>query len=244
MRLDLFGGEHPDIMHEEGGRSPLACADKNPAPLDLVGTAAPPQRMGVTTAQPVSLRRAVPETSMPQITLEQFVTEQKDGAPLVRIVTGGDGRPCGASAVARLEHPVSRVWAVIADVERYAGRIPMIHRVRRDGDRVTVDLKFKLALFSVGFQFTADTTHEVERWMELRWVAGEPRGIRLRFELLPLDEGRACLLRGEGEFDIHSLGWLAKTFLKHHPEIQFGVFPGVALVLIDSMRRAAGETAS
>ena len=60
----------------------------------------------------------------------------------------------------------------------------------------------------------------------------------MRFELTPIDDGRACTVSGDGEFDLHSLGWLVKYFLKHHPEIQHGIFPGVALVLIDSLKRA------
>jgi hypothetical protein len=28
-----------------------------------------------------------------------------------------------------------------------------------------------------------------------------------------------------------------KYFLKHHPEIQHGIFPGVSLVLVDTLRR-------
>jgi hypothetical protein len=144
-----------------------------------------------------------------------------------------------ASALGRIDRPVTHVWSIIADVAGLAGRVPMVRRVRLDGDRVTVELRFKIALFSVGFQFVAAETHEEPRWLELRWVAGEPRGIRLRFELEPLDDGRACLLRAAGEFDAMSLGWLTKYFLRHHPEIQYGIFPGVALALFDSMRRAA-----
>jgi hypothetical protein len=159
----------------------------------------------------------------------------------VDVRLGPDGRPVSASAVGRVDRPVAHVWSIIADVSGFARRVPMVHRVRLDGDRVTVDLKFKLALFSVGFQFVAVETHEAQRWLELRWVAGEPRGIRLRFELEPLDEGRACTLRTDGEFDATSLGWLTKYFLRHHPEIQYGIFPGVALALFDSMRRAAEE---
>jgi len=149
------------------------------------------------------------------------------------------GRPRSASAEARIEQPPDRVWAVVSDVARYAERIPMIHRVRVEGDRVTVDLKFRVTLLSVGFQFVAVVTQEPGRWLELRGVAGEPRGIRLRFDLSPLDGGRACTLRSDGEFDVQSLGWLAKYFLRHHPEIEYGIFPGVALALVESMRRAA-----
>ena len=102
----------------------------------------------------------------------------------------------------------------------------------------------KIGFFSVGFQFTAAVTQEPERLIELRWTAGEPRQLRLRFTLTSIDDGRACLVEGDGEFDVQSLGWLVKYFLKHHPEIQFGIFPGVALVLIDSLRRAVEAEAA
>jgi hypothetical protein len=87
-----------------------------------------------------------------------------------------------------------------------------------------------------------DISKEHEKYLELRWVSGEPRGIRLRFDLEPLDDGKACLVRSSGEFDAMSLGWLAKYFLKHHPEIQFGVMPGVAVGLLESMRQAVEKS--
>jgi hypothetical protein len=66
----------------------------------------------------------------------------------------------------------------------------------------------------------------------------------LRFTLAPAEGGRGCSVEGDGEFDLESLGWLVKYFLRHHPEIQFGIFPGVALVLVDSLRRATDEMAA
>jgi hypothetical protein len=116
----------------------------------------------------------------------------------------------------------------------------MVHRARREGDQVTIDLRFKIGFFSVGFAFSARVAWEPEKWLELRWTSGEPRDIRLRFSLAPLDGGRACLVEGDGEFDLTSLGWLTRYFLRHHPEIQLGIFPGVALALVDTLRRASG----
>lgn len=159
--------------------------------------------------------------------------------PLLQIHLGADGLPARASAAARLRAPPARVWAVISDVDGYAGRVPMIHRVRKDGDRVTVSLRFKVALFSVGFAFVADVRPDPERSLEIRGVSGEPRGIVLRFDLAPLSGGAETLVESSAELDVLSLGWLPKYFLGHHPEIQHGILPGVALALLDSMRRAA-----
>jgi carbon monoxide dehydrogenase subunit G len=149
------------------------------------------------------------------------------------------GLPRAAKAEGRIERSVADVWKVIDDVNQYADRIPMMSKVRLDGERATVDLKFKVALFSVGFQFVVDITREREKFLSLVWVSGEPRAIKLRFELEPLDGGAACLLRTSGAFDANSLGWLTKYFLKHHPEIQYGVMPGVAVGLFAAMREAA-----
>ncbi len=156
----------------------------------------------------------------------------------LKVDIGDDGRALGARAEARIDQPVARVWRVIEEVERYSERIPMMKRVRLDGNRAHIDLQFKLSILSMGFHFVVDVLQEKEKWLELRYVSGEPKGIRLRFDLAPLDDGKACHLTSTGEFDVTSLGWLAKYFLKHHPEIQFGVVPGVAVGLLEYMRKA------
>jgi ribosome-associated toxin RatA of RatAB toxin-antitoxin module len=157
--------------------------------------------------------------------------------PIVTVDTAPDGRPLGAEATAEIAAPRDRVWAFILNVDGYPGIVPMLHKVKRDGDRVTVHLKFKVALLSVGFDFTCDVSFEEGRWLELRWVSGEPKGMRIRFDLDEIAGG--CRVRAGIWFDPFSLGWLAKVFLKHHPEIQYGIFPGCALAIVDSIRKVA-----
>lgn len=158
--------------------------------------------------------------------------------PIIEVELDGAGKPVAATATARIAATPARVWEFIENVEGYSGIVPMLHKVKRQGDRVTVHLKFKITLFSVGFDFTADATYEAARWLELRWVSGEPRNLFIRYQLDD-DAGGGCRVRATISFDPFSLGWLAKYFLKHHPEIQFGIFPGCALALVDSMKRAA-----
>jgi carbon monoxide dehydrogenase subunit G len=153
----------------------------------------------------------------------------------MNVELGDDGFPKGAVAEARIDAPPSAVWARVVDLEGYPKRIPMVHRVRRDGDKVALQLKFKVALFSVHFEFEAAVAQEEGRWLEVRWLSGEPRDFRMRFELEPLDDGRAVRVRARGEVDALSLGWLAKYFLKHHPELRYGIVPGVALALLHSV---------
>lgn len=151
-----------------------------------------------------------------------------------------NGYAQSATAESRINAPVAKVWEVCTDVDKFPDRVPMISKVKVDGNRATMQIKFKLSLFSVGFEFVVDMIrNEAEHTMELRYVSGEPKGIRLRFALEPIDDGKATLMKATGEFDAMSLGWLAKYFLKHHPEIQCGILPGVAVGLLESMRRAA-----
>jgi ribosome-associated toxin RatA of RatAB toxin-antitoxin module len=161
--------------------------------------------------------------------------------PVVRVTTGRDGRPSRASARGRIDRPVSRVWSTIYDIERFARFLPMVNHARRRGDSVAFDLGFRVGFFTAGFAFTTNATYEEEKWLALAWTAGEPRDIKLRFALTPIEGESACMVETEAEFDIQSLGWLVKYFLKHHPEIQHGIFPGITLVLLDSIRRATSE---
>jgi carbon monoxide dehydrogenase subunit G len=158
----------------------------------------------------------------------------------VELELGRDERPVGARGETTVAAPPDRVWAVIADVPAYAGRIPMVDRVRLDGTRAQVHLKLKISFFSVKFDFVAEVVSVDGRRLELRGVSGEPAALVLIFEVEPAASG-GTRLGVTVSFDVTSLGWLVKYFLKHHPEIEFGVFPGTALVLLDSIKRAASS---
>jgi carbon monoxide dehydrogenase subunit G len=158
--------------------------------------------------------------------------------PVVRVQLDDDALPIGAAGELRVPAPPAAVWRVVRDLAGYSRSVPMIDRVEVDGDRVTMKLRFRLAVFSARFGFSARMSSEEERWLALSYLSGEPAGIQIRFELCPLDEGRATLLAASISFDIQSLGWLVKFFLRHHPEIRYGVYTGSTLVLLDSVRRA------
>lgn len=156
----------------------------------------------------------------------------------IEVMLDGRGLPCGAAAVARVEATPARVYGIFRQIERYPGRVPMIHRAARHGGQATIELRFKVALLSARFEFTVDVIETADA-LEMRWVSGEPRGLRIRHEVAPLDGGAAALVRTHIEFDLYSLGWLVKFFLRHHPEIQFGVFSGSALAMLHALRAAA-----
>jgi carbon monoxide dehydrogenase subunit G len=156
---------------------------------------------------------------------------------MVRTRLGDDGLPVAADCEGVVAAPPAKVWAVIEDVDRFAGRVPMIAGIKQRGAEVDVDLKFRVTLFSVHFRFVARAEIEPGRRLVLVGISGEPKQIRLSLESEP--SGAGTLLRTHASFDLHSLGWVVKYFLKHHPEIQCGVFPGVAIALHTFLARAA-----
>ncbi len=159
--------------------------------------------------------------------------------PLVRVLTDSTGRPVAAVAAARLAAPPAAVWKVIVDLPAWAGRVPMLHKVERVGDLVHVQLKFKVTVVSVGFAFVAQVTEAPERSLRLEWRSGEPAKIDLRLDLAP--DGDGTLLEARVGFEARSLGWLVKFFLRHHPEIEYGIFPGSALALLEAMRTTVNK---
>jgi carbon monoxide dehydrogenase subunit G len=129
------------------------------------------------------------------------------------------------------------VWRVLVDVENFAGRVPMLSKVVKKGELVGVDLKFRITLFSVGFRFVARAIIDEGKRLELVYVSGEPKDMRLTLEVEPTPAGSRLITTAT--FDLYSLGWVVKYFLKHHPEIQCGVYPGVAIALHTHLGRAA-----
>ena len=147
------------------------------------------------------------------------------------------GKPIGARGECVIPAPPEKVWAMLADVAGYPGRIPMVDRVELDGDRVHVHLRFRVSLFSSKFTFSAVAKRDEGRRLEIVGYHGEPSGMVLDFTLTP--EGAGTRLTADVRFEVASMGWLVKYFLKHHPEIEFGIFPGTALVLLDAIARAS-----
>lgn len=158
--------------------------------------------------------------------------------PLVAVRRDPNGRPLAAVAAQLINAPVGKVWEAVSDVKRYPGRVPMLEKVDLTGDRVVVKLRFGMSLFSVGFSFTAAVSKVDGKTIELNHVSGEPDRLVLRYDLEPVEADMTQVHAGI-TFEPDSLGWLAKYFLRHHPEIRYGIFPGCAVALVESMRSVA-----
>jgi hypothetical protein len=180
----------------------------------------------------VTEKARVTELSDPFGDLSRFI----DGEPgaLVRLSVDHDGAPVGAIAEQRMDVPVQSFAPLFRDVEQLPRYSPMLHRLRRDGDHVSVVMRFKIPLISVKFGFEARLATDETSWFELVYLAGEPRDMRLRCEARPTADGKASQLRVATSFDVMSLGWLVKIFLRHHPEIRQGIYPAVATTILQA----------
>ena len=61
-------------------------------------------------------------------------------------------------------------------------------------------------------------------------------GESVHFRLRSVDDGRRTLVYCSMYFDVRSLGWLVDYFLRHHPEIELGVFSATAPVIVLTLK--------
>lgn len=152
------------------------------------------------------------------------------------------GVPVGVKSVMTVSMPPERVVERITalqgrfDFSPFLTEIPMVRNLQVAGDSVRIDLQFKVAFLSVKFGCRAKIVREKSNVLRVEYVDGEPAGLWLRFSLLP-GEAEQSRVQVESGFDLDSLGWVAKYFLKHHPEIRPGVFAGVGYAITDVIRR-------
>ncbi len=149
------------------------------------------------------------------------------------------GYPAAAWARCLVQATPARLWSVVSNVAAYSELVPMLHHVRVERDLATVQLRVGFGLFGSSFSFVARVEEAPDRSIELAYVSGEPVGMRLRFELSPGTVDGATLLSAHVAFDPDSLGWLAALMSKRHPELRYGIVPGCALALAESVRQRA-----
>lgn len=149
------------------------------------------------------------------------------------------GYPATASASCWVAASPSRVWSVVSNVKGYAALVPMLHDVRVDRGLATVQLRVGFGLFGSTFSFVARIVESSTQAVELVHVSGEPAGFRLRFSLSEGAAPHVTRLVADLAFDPDSLGWLASLFSKRHPELRYGIVPGCALALLESVRARA-----
>lgn len=162
-----------------------------------------------------------------------------------------DGTLLRSVAVALVDAPLEKVVDQVQRIRTHRGGflrdVNIVNKVTflgEEGDRLRIRLElcYRFFLFRAKFQVDADVTVDDKGSLNLVGVSGKPQGLRAHFRAQPvvIDEGGPeqtlvyCSLR----FDVHSLGWLADYFLRHHPEIELGVFSATAPIIVLTLKEA------
>lgn len=162
-----------------------------------------------------------------------------------------DGTLLRSVAVALVNAPLSQVTSEVQRIRTHRGGflrdVNIINKVQflgEDGDRLRIrlELRYRFFLFRTKFTVDADVTVDDNGSLDLVGTSGKPQGLQAHFRAQPVTvtEGGPeqtlvyCSLR----FDVHSLGWLVDYFLRHHPEIELGVFSATAPVIVLTLKQA------
>lgn len=166
-------------------------------------------------------------------------------APLIELLRGPDGRATGARAWGLIDATPEKCKDALdrigqeAEFSKFVRHIPMVKEIRRERDLFVIELQFKVSLISVKFGAKTRVVRESDNALRMDYVSGEPAGLSLRFAYeTPPELGGKALLAVSSAYDADSLGWLAKHFLKNHPEIRDGAQTGTAVAIVEALRTA------
>ncbi len=176
------------------------------------------------------------------------LAEPLRAGPLLRLHYR-DGHPRAASALMLVNASADLLWDIVGSIERFPKLIRMVGGVRHlpptpEGlEVVHVELRFKIAFFGTKFDFVATREFIGDRRVELRYLRGKVRDAYIDVEVAPISETQSAL-RCKVGFDPFSLGWLVKIFLRHHPEIEFGLHAGSVMSIVQAGCEAAEREAA
>jgi len=194
--------------------------------------------------------------------LEDFAIAKVDPAVLAELCKHGilshaevddNGKYKRSVAVALIRAPVDKVVHAVEQVRQHDGGflndVNMIHKfkiLKDDGDklRVRIDMRYRYFVLSFKFHIIADVFVREGGRLDLHAVDGKVKDLAIHFRLRPANEGKHTLFFCSMYYDVSSLGWLVDYFLKHHPEIELGVFSGsapiITLALKETVERMQG----
>ncbi|MFH2009596.1 MAG: hypothetical protein ABI333_23590 [bacterium] len=160
-----------------------------------------------------------------------------------------DGTLLRSVAVALVDAPLEAIVSEVRGIKTRQGGflrdVNIIHKVtvlqeRPQGLRIRLELRYRFLLFRTTFRVDADVTVDEEGRLDLVGIKGKPEGLKAHFRAQPVDvgEGPQSLVFCSLRFEVSSLGWLVDYFLRHHPEIELGVFSATAPVIVLTLKEA------
>lgn len=155
-----------------------------------------------------------------------------------------DGTLVRSVAVALITAPKEEVVAAVERIRTEDGgflkELNIIERFRiiedrKDSLRIRLDLRYRFFILRFGFHVVAEVSIGEDGTMDLVSVGGKPKNLVIHFRLVPV-EGDQTLFYCSLRYDVRSLGWLTDYFLRHHPEIELGVFSATAPVIVLTLK--------
>ena len=119
-------------------------------------------------------------------------------------------------------------------------RVPIVRHLRRNGDTIDLGLHFRFALLSFRFGIIARLERRDDA-LVFHYLSGEPRDASLVLSIVE-DGADSSVLRCELGFDLDSLGWVVKYFLKHHQEIRAGIYTGSVAAILEAFVEQAARS--
>ena len=171
---------------------------------------------------------------------------------LVHVELGPDGAYRRTVAVALVDAPIDEVRQAVARVRTESGgflnNLNMISgfKILEDSGermRVRIDTRYRFFILRLGLHVIVEIALPGDGSLDLHTVGGRIRDLRAHFRLRPAGEDdRQTLFYCSLSYDVRSVGWLVDYFLRHHPEVEMGVFaataPVIAYALKEQVERA------
>lgn len=114
-----------------------------------------------------------------------------DKGPLVRLESTSNGKFKQALAIADVDAPIGRVWAVLADLDSYRYFMPRVEKldIKRDGADYLATFKLDTPLVSTSYtnRYTLDEARHV---IDVRQVDGDLDGSFYKWRLVRVSPGK------------------------------------------------------
>ncbi|MDD5225244.1 MAG: SRPBCC family protein [bacterium] len=184
--------------------------------------------------------RSLKDQGMDVQTLEKLVST---GA---MVITNEDksGNLTNVTAGIRIDAPVSEVWQIITDYNRYHEFLPQTKRVRilrQSGDTAEVEYNLKLAVsvVGIGIDYTLKHTHQKPDRISFERISGDLSEVRGGWEFIPAAGGEKTLAFYSVYSDLKSLGRVASFALKQGPSMELAINVSTAVLTVKAMKERA-----
>ena len=181
--------------------------------------------------------RSLQDQGLDVQTLEKLVSKGE----LVITEEDSSGNLQNVTAGIRIDAPLSEVWQIITDYNRYHEFMPQTKKVRilkQSGEVAEVEYNLKLAVsvVGIGIDYILRHTHQKPDRITFELVKGDLAEVRGGWELIPTAGGEKTLAFYSVYTDLKSLGRVASFALKQEPSMELAINVSSAVLIVKAMK--------